>query len=257
MGDYSISSYHQGGIIANMLHFFLLPAFALAAPATDPLYSLGVGVAHTHVQPVTSCQTISEVAVQQSCHLETSEVGHTEYDTVVETSHVSECSDVVTQECTQTSTSVFPSTSVVGTSASLHLTKREAEADADAHIGITGYVVSSPAVATVAVAAPTIAIATPAVAVATHSVDEPTCTKATERVCKKVPVETSKKVARKVCEPVSQKVCANVEVAVPRQVCSQTAVAVSTPAIAVATPTVAVVGGLGAGLGLGGAVAIY
>ena len=64
---------------------------------------------------------------------------HTEYDTVVETSYVSECSDVVniqcilslyhwfqgmecviltkihqvTQECTQTSTSVFPSTSVV------------------------------------------------------------------------------------------------------------------------------------------------
>merc|ERR1712212_705611 len=164
MGDYSISSYQQGGIIANMLHLFLLPTFALAAPAADPLYSLGVGVAHTHVQPVTSCQTISEVAIQQSCHLEKSEVCHTEYDTVVETSHVSECSDVVTRECTQTSTSVFPSTSVVGTSASLHLTKREADADADAdaHIGITGYVVSSPAVATVAVAAPTIAIATPA-----------------------------------------------------------------------------------------------
>merc|ERR1712055_1131180 len=89
--------------IANMLHLFLLPAFALAAPAADPLYSLGVGVAHTHVQPVTRCQTISEVAVQQSCHLEKSEVCHTEYDTVVETSHVSECSDVVTQECTQTS----------------------------------------------------------------------------------------------------------------------------------------------------------
>merc|ERR1712055_379367 len=169
MGDYSISSYHQGGIIANMLHLLLLPAFALAAPAADPLYSLGVGVAHTHVQPVTSCQTVSEVAVQQSCHVEHSQVCHTEYDTVVETSYVSECSDVVTQECTQTSTSVFPSTSVVGTSTSLHLVKREAdaEADADAHIGISGYVVSSPAVATVAVATPAIAVATPAVAVAT------------------------------------------------------------------------------------------
>merc|ERR1712212_1467315 len=152
MGDYSISSYQQGGIIANMLHLFLFPAFALAAPAADPLYSLGVGVAHTHVQPVTSCQTISEVAVQQSCHLETSEVCHPEYDTVVETSYVSECSDVVTQECTQTSTSVFPTTSVVGASTSLHLVKREADADADADAHI-GYVVSSPAVATVAVAA--------------------------------------------------------------------------------------------------------
>ena len=96
--------------------------------------------------------------------------------------------------------------------------KRDAEADA--HIGISGYVVSSPAVATVAVAAPV-------VAVATHSVDQPTCTSATERVCKKVestmlvtmlsqsqlkltfittrmttisqvPVESSHKVARKV-----------------------------------------------------------
>merc|ERR1712212_745908 len=169
MGDYSISSYQQGGIIANMLHLFLLPAFALAAPAADPLYSLGVGVAHTHVQPVTSCQTISEVAVQQSCHVEHSQVCHTEYDTVVETSYVSECSDVVTQECTQTSTSVFPTTSVVGASTSLHLVKREADADADAdadaHIGVTGYVVSSPAVATVAVAAPAVAVAAPAVAV--------------------------------------------------------------------------------------------
>merc|ERR1712212_178586 len=120
--------------------------FALAAPAADPLYSLGVGVAHTHVQPVTSCQTVSEVAVQQSCHVEHSKVCHTEYDTVVETSYVSECSDVVTQECTQTSTSVFPTTSVVGASTSLHLVKREADADADAdadaHIGISGYVVS-------------------------------------------------------------------------------------------------------------------
>merc|ERR1719397_1080418 len=122
-----------------MLHLFLLPAFALAAPAADPLYSLGVGVAHTHVQPVTSCQTVSEVALQQSCHVEHSQV------------------------CPQTSTSVFPSTSVVGTASSLHLVKREAEAeaeadaDADAHIGISGYVVSSPAVATVAVATPAIA----------------------------------------------------------------------------------------------------
>merc|ERR1712212_680108 len=169
MGDYSISSYQQGIIVTNMLHLFLLPAFALAAPAADPLYSLGVGVAHTHVQPVTSCQTVSEVAVQQSCHVEHSEGCHTEYDTVVETSYVSQCSDVVTQECTQTSTSVFPSTSVVGAaSTSLHLVKREADAeadaDADAHIGVTGYVVSSPAVATVAVAAPTVAVAAPAVA---------------------------------------------------------------------------------------------
>merc|ERR1712168_919181 len=101
----------------------------------------GVGVAHTHVEPVTSCQTVSEVALQQSCHVEHSEVCHTEYDTVVETSYVSECSDVVTQECTQTSTSVFPSTSVVGASTNLHLVKREADADADAHIGVTGLVV--------------------------------------------------------------------------------------------------------------------
>ena len=69
--------------------------------------------------------------------------------------------------------------------------KRDADAEADAHIGITGYVVSSPAVATVALASPAIAVATPAVAVAsaavaTHAVAEPTCTTATERVCKKV-----------------------------------------------------------------------
>ena len=66
--------------------------------------------------------------------------------------------------------------------------KREAKADADAeaHIGITGYVVSSPAVATVAVASPAVAVAAPVVAVATAAVAEPTCTIATERVCNKV-----------------------------------------------------------------------
>ena len=64
--------------------------------------------------------------------------------------------------------------------------KREADADADAdaHIGATGYVVSSPAVATVAVAAPTVAVAAPAVA--SHAVAEPTCTAVTERVCNQV-----------------------------------------------------------------------
>merc|ERR1712139_733436 len=123
MGNYSISSYYQGGIIylaTNMLSFFFLPAFALAAPAAEPLYSLGVGVAHTHVQPITSCQTVAETALQESCHVEHSEVCHTEYDTVVETNHVSECSDVVTQECTQTSTSVFPTTSVRSPGWNLH-----------------------------------------------------------------------------------------------------------------------------------------
>merc|ERR1711936_322879 len=168
------------------LHFFLLPAFALAAPAAEPLYSLGVGVAHTHVQPITSCQTVAETALQESCHVEHSEVCHTEYDTVDETNYISECSDVVTQECTQTSTSVFPTTSVVGTSTSLHLVKRDAEAEADAHVRISGYVVSSPAVVTVAVVTPAVAVATPAVAVASHAVDEPTCTSSTERVCKEV-----------------------------------------------------------------------
>ena len=64
--------------------------------------------------------------------------------------------------------------------------KREANADAEAHIGITGYVVSSPAVATVAVASPAVAVAAPVVAVATAAVAEPTCTIATERVCNKV-----------------------------------------------------------------------
>ena len=62
--------------------------------------------------------------------------------------------------------------------------KREANADAEAHIGITGYVVSSPAVATVAVASPAVAVAAPVVA--TAAVAEPTCTIATERVCNKV-----------------------------------------------------------------------
>ena len=62
--------------------------------------------------------------------------------------------------------------------------KREANADAKAHIGITGYVVSSPAVATVAVASPAVAVAAPVVA--TAAVAEPTCTIATERVCNKV-----------------------------------------------------------------------
>merc|ERR1711874_666468 len=120
------------------------------------------------------------------------EVCHEEYDTIVDTTYVQDCQDIVTQECHQVSQRVQPSSRVVGHDSQLiagghgvagiaghgghagyGYGKREAEADADADAdasyGSYGHT------------------------------SGPQCQARTERQCQQRPVQNSRQVPRSVC----------------------------------------------------------
>merc|ERR1712059_219382 len=120
-------------------------------------------------------------------------MGDTAYDTVVDTTYVEDCKDVVTQECHQVTQQVHHSSAVVGHASHVHASgygrggyhKREADAHA-----------------------------------------APKCHATTQRHCQKRPVQNARKVPKQVCHSVPRKVCVPVEVKVPRQVCHQSHVSV-------------------------------
>jgi len=177
---------------------------------------------HTEVEVVTSqvCHAVPE----QVCHDVPEQVCHTETDSVVETTYVEKCQDIVTQHCSQTHQTVHTSSAVVGHAvghavaghavaapavgvvgrAGLvghHLGKREAEAeadaeatadaDADADPGLYGHYGHARSSA-------------------------PACHAVTEKQCQQVPVQSARPVARQVCNTVSRPVCNTVS----RQECS-------------------------------------
>merc|ERR1712055_757611 len=169
----------------NMMHFFLLLSISSMA------YSV----------PLTSCQTVVDSSLNTACLIEEEIVCTAEVDTIVDTAHVEDCQDVVTQVCQQVSQQVEQTSSIVGQNRQLlrsTIGKREAEADADAEAD-AGIAYTS----------------------------GPRCRAQTKRQCQQRPVQTSRQIPRKVCSSVPREVCTPVEVSVPRQLC-QTAV----PAVA-------------------------
>merc|ERR1712117_207370 len=102
------------------------------------------------------------------------QVCHEEYDTIVDTTYIEQCQDIVTQHCQQVSKQVHHSSAVVGHDTQVvahgHHGKREAEADAEA--GHHGY--SS----------------------------GPQCQQHVEKQCHKVPQQHSRQVPRPVCKTV-------------------------------------------------------
>merc|ERR1712098_491461 len=198
--------------------FFVLPA-AMA--------SYGHGVAH-----------VGHVVTQHP-------VSQTHCDTVVETTHIEDCQDVVTQHCSSVSQQVHHSSGVVGHSSAVvaghghvggYHGKREAEAEpeaeadadaeADASYGHGGHVAHS----------------------------GPRCQAQTQRQCSQRPVQNSRPVSRQVCHPVSRQVCTPVEIAVPREIC-QTHTAVVSQAhtvVAHGHGHHGHIGGHGIGIGHGG-----
>merc|ERR1711970_1108821 len=60
------------------------------------------------------CHTEYSVRIEESCHDEYDEECHEEYDTVVDTTYVEECQDIVTQHCHETTQQVHHSAAVVG-----------------------------------------------------------------------------------------------------------------------------------------------
>merc|ERR1712055_1066779 len=170
---------------SKMLYFFLLLSISSMA------YSV----------PLTSCQTVVDSSLSTACIIEEEIVCTAEVDTIVDTTHVEDCQDVVTQVCQQVSQQVEQTSSIVGQNRQLlrsTIGKREAEADADAEAD-AGIAYTS----------------------------GPRCRAQTKRQCQQRPVQTSRQIPRKVCSSVPREVCTPVEVSVPRQLC-QTAV----PAVA-------------------------
>merc|ERR1712055_198330 len=172
---------------SKMLHFFLLLSISSMA------YSV----------PLTSCQTVVDSSLSTACIIEEEIVCTAEVDTIVDTTHVEDCQDVVTQVCQQVSQQVEQTSNIVGQNRQLlrsTIGKREAEAGAEAD-----------------------AEADPGIAYTSG----PRCRSQTKRQCQQRPVQTSRQIPRKVCSSVPREVCTPVEVSVPRQLC-QTAV----PAVA-------------------------
>ena len=54
------------------------------------------------------------VKIEQSCHDEFDQDCHQEFDTVVDTTYVEECRDIITQHCPETHQQVHHSSAVVG-----------------------------------------------------------------------------------------------------------------------------------------------
>merc|ERR1712055_204700 len=104
---------------SNMMHFFLLLSISSMA------YSV----------PLTSCQTYVDSSLSTACHIEEEIVCTAEVDTIVDTTHVEDCQDVVTQVCQQVSQQVEQTSNIVGQNRQLlrsTIGKREAGAEADA-----------------------------------------------------------------------------------------------------------------------------
>merc|ERR1712055_695314 len=104
---------------SKMLYFFLLLSISSMA------YSV----------PLTSCQTVVDSSLSTACIIEEEIVCTAEVDTIVDTTHVEDCQDVVTQVCQQVSQQVEQTSNIVGKNRQLlrsTIGKREAEAEADA-----------------------------------------------------------------------------------------------------------------------------
>ena len=132
------------------------------------------------------------------------QVCHEEYDTIVDTTYIEECQDIVTKHCQETKKQVHHSSAVVGYDSKViaggyggygKYGKREAEAEADA--GAPGYGYSS----------------------------GPKCQQHVEKKCQKVPKQNARKVVRPVCQKIAKPVCQKVAIKVPYEVCGQSYVA--------------------------------
>merc|ERR1712106_136877 len=81
------------------------------------------------------CHTEYNIQIEQSCHDEYDQECHDEFDTVVDTTYVEECQDIITQHCHETTQQVHHSAAVVGQDSQVvsqghsGLSKREAKAE--------------------------------------------------------------------------------------------------------------------------------
>ena len=167
-----------------MLDLLLLIALTATVEAAP-----GGHFAYGHQQQ--HCHTEYNIQIEQSCHDEYDQECHDEFDTVVDTTYVEECQDIITQHCHEANQQVHHSAAVLGQDFQVILhdqgyTKREARAQAEPRYGYaTG----------------------------------PSCHAQKDRQCHHKPVQSSRQVPRQVCVPVARQVCVPHEVQIPYEVC--------------------------------------
>ena len=91
--------------MAILLLLIALTAGAQGAPG-------GGHFAYGHQQQ--HCHTEYNIQIEQSCHDEYDQECHEEFDTVVDTTYVEECQDIITKHCHETTQQVHHSAAVVG-----------------------------------------------------------------------------------------------------------------------------------------------
>merc|ERR1712014_184069 len=93
--------------ILRMLNLLIIIAVTAGVQAAPE----GGYFAYGHHQD--HCHTEYSVHVEESCHVEVDQECHEEYDTVVDTTYMEECQDILTKHCHQTSQQVHHSAAVV------------------------------------------------------------------------------------------------------------------------------------------------
>merc|ERR1712014_535243 len=160
--------------ILRMLNLLIIIAVTAGAQAAPE----GGYFAYGHHQD--HCHTEYSVHIEESCHVEADQECHEEYDTVVDTTYVEECQDIVTQHCHETFQQVHHSSAVVG---------HDSQVVAHGHAGYGyGKREAEPGYST-----------------------GPQCHNKKDRQCHKKPVQSERKIPRTVCVPY--------EVKVPYEVC--------------------------------------
>merc|ERR1712106_119872 len=177
--------YSREEILTKMAILLLLIALTAGAQGAPG----GGHFAYGHQQQ--HCHTEYNTQIEQSCHDEYDQECHDEFDTVVDTTYVGECQDIIIQQCHEATQQVHHSSAVLGQDSQVILhhhgyTKREARPQAESrYTYVTG----------------------------------PSCHAKKDRKCHRKPVQNSQQVPRQVCVPVARQVCVPHEVQIPYEVC--------------------------------------
>ena len=132
----------QGKMMYKVIAALLLAGAALSTPVPEAKAEAEPGYGGYSSGP--RCQQHVEKKCHQKPIQKHRQECHEEYDTIVDTTYIEECQDIVTQQCHETHQQVHHSSAVVGhdTHVVAHghgYGKREAEPEAAAEAGVQGY----------------------------------------------------------------------------------------------------------------------
>jgi len=162
------------------------------------------------------CRTVIESKVETQCNTVSEEVCHEISDTVVETTYIEECQDVVTQECRQTSQQVHFSAGEVGKDTRV---LSGGGLGLGAGAGIGGTAGTSTGVRGVRIGKREADPALQHLRSSEVQSTAPQCQARTERQCQQRPVEHAAQVPRTECTQVPREICTPIEIPQVSTIC--------------------------------------